>query len=535
MKAKESNDYLERKRKGEKLKFRRIEGNYSIYRVSNILSIKISDLKAYESGLKDIPKEVYEQLIKFYIKEYEEVYLLLSKTLSKKLKKSRIDARYTLIEAANHVGISPANLSSCEKFATKRIRKEVFSRLEELYDTALFDDDEEELSNFNSNINNEKKVELPKFNRNKICEIITKKDNETEDKKQITINHPTDSEIKEIKENEEKVKISHKKNKTYQIFDRAKEEVDEKEKDIMVITDENLSQMLRMIREKRRFTITRAANYIGVSCCTLGNYEKNKIKTISPSRLKKLADLYEDDELKKYLHKNNKFLKDKEICKIDEKIRNELISLRKNVGCSFKKIADMVQMTPSGILDYEIGKIKTISMGRLKKLRKAYEEIAKELKEKSKSKTAEQKLGVKLKVSRNKIGLTQAEVSEQLGISKSLLTNYERGIIKRVPIEILERLSEIYQDDTIKNFVLSGEYLKSGGKPNLAHSRKQGEELKEKRYRLGYTLKEIEKLVGTSAKTIAYYENGKSKKIPVELLEKLEKLYSESSKKIKFK
>ena len=488
MKEKESNDYLERKKIGERLKAKRKSGKYSIREVSSILLIKSSDLEEYESGFKKIPERILKSLFKFYEKIPDEMYILLNKELSKKLKDSRINARYTLGEAANYAGISDVNLSSYEKFTTKRIRKEVYKKLENFYNVVLSDEEKSEEKN----------------SPTKLIKI----------------------EDKESKNLKRKVKKTYKKNSDHQVFVHEREDFGEERENTMVITDDNLSQILRQIREKRRFTVTRAANHIGVSCCTLGNYEKNKIKTISPSRLKKLADLYEDDDLKKYLKKNNSSLKEQEICVINEKIKNELITLRKSIGCSLKKIADMVQMTPSGILDYEIGKIKTISIGKLKKLRKAYVKIENEIKEKSKSKTVEQKLGDKLRLSRKKIGLTQADASKQLGISKSILINYERGIIKSVPIKILEKLSEIYQDDTIKNFVLSSEYLKFGGKPYLSHDKKQGEELKAKRYRLGYTLKEVEKLLGTNAKTLAYYENGKSKKIPITLLEELEKLYN---------
>lgn len=516
MKEKEANDYLERKRIGERLRSKREKSKYSIYKVSNILSIKSSDLEDYESGSRDAPKRILERLFKFYGKESEEIYILLTKELSKKLKKSRVNARYTLVEAANYAGISPVNLSSCEKFTTKRIRKEVCKKLENLYDTVLID--EKKSSIIDDNLLNKKEQDLGKLFKGENIDQKSKKENNI-----------AKSSKTEVKKNQ-KVKSSHKKNSDHQVFLHEKEDFGEERENKIVITDDNLSQILRQIREKRRFTVTRAANHIGVSCCTLGNYEKNKIKTISPSRLKKLADLYEDDDLKKYLQKNKGLLKEQEICIIDEKIKNELITLRKNIGCSLKKIADMVHMTPSGILDYEIGKIKTISIGKLRKLRKAYEKIEKEINEKSKSKTVEQKLGDKLRLSRKKIGLTQAEVSEKLGIVKSILINYERGIIKSVPIKILEQLSEIYQDNTIKNFVLSNEYLKSGGKPHLDHDKKQGEDLKAKRYKLGYTLKEVEKLLGTNAKTLAYYENGKSKKIPITLFGELEKLYSEPKK-----
>lgn len=56
------------------------------------------------------------------------------------------------------------------------------------------------------------------------------------------------------------------------------------------------------------------------------------------------------------------------------------------------------------------------------------------------------KYGLKLKLYREKLGLTQEEVAAAIGVDRGTLSNYENSIT-RVPLTIFIRLAELYKCD----------------------------------------------------------------------------------------
>lgn len=57
--------------------------------------------------------------------------------------------------------------------------------------------------------------------------------------------------------------------------------------------------------------------------------------------------------------------------------------------------------------------------------------------------------GLKLKLNREKMGLTQEEVADKIGISRKSLSNYENEITP-IPLTVFIRLAELYQFDVFE-------------------------------------------------------------------------------------
>lgn len=58
--------------------------------------------------------------------------------------------------------------------------------------------------------------------------------------------------------------------------------------------------------------------------------------------------------------------------------------------------------------------------------------------------------GEKLKKLRKKLGMTQAELAEKTGMSKGNVSKYEKGLIKDIPISVLEKFSMALNVDPIE-------------------------------------------------------------------------------------
>ena len=135
-----SRDYLERKKIGDSLKAARKKRKYSIAKIEQLLGISSKDINAYEEGLIDIPENLLNKLYRLYGNHPDEVYIPLTKEFGRILKKARVAAKYTLVDAANYTGIQPMTLSSYEKNMTKKIPLEACRKLEILYAIKIIED-----------------------------------------------------------------------------------------------------------------------------------------------------------------------------------------------------------------------------------------------------------------------------------------------------------------------------------------------------------------------------------------------------------
>ena len=63
--------------------------------------------------------------------------------------------------------------------------------------------------------------------------------------------------------------------------------------------------------------------------------------------------------------------------------------------------------------------------------------------------------GERLRALREKVGLSQVEAAEKIGVSKQTLYKYEKNIITNIPSDVIEKIAFIY--DTSPAFILGWE------------------------------------------------------------------------------
>ena len=97
---------------------------------------------------------------------------------------------------------------------------------------------------------------------------------------------------------------------------------------------------------------------------------------------------------------------------------------------------------------------------------------------------------------RVKLGLTQKELAEQLGISRSMYINMETGAIDQYPLDVLDKLSKLY-NVPITDFL--DEY-------NLFLYCGQGAQLRAYRDELGMTQKDFAAHMGVYLSNITLWE-----------------------------
>ena len=93
-------------------------------------------------------------------------------------------------------------------------------------------------------------------------------------------------------------------------------------------------------------------------------------------------------------------------------------------------------------------------------------------------------------------GLTQQEAADLLGVGRSTYIDYEIGTIERFDLQVIRRMSLLYQvpiDDLLDKY---NTFLMNG----------QGEQMKQWRMNLGYSCKEMGKYLGVAASNIVAWE-----------------------------
>jgi len=119
--------------------------------------------------------------------------------------------------------------------------------------------------------------------------------------------------------------------------------------------------------------------------------------------------------------------------------------------------------------------------------------------------------GDKLRYYRHKKGLKQSEVADYIGISRSVYADYEEGKRNSYPVEVVQKLVELFG---VSVELLLDEY-------NAFLFKGQGEQIRELREKQGLTQSEFAKIYGASLYKVRNWENGKiimSKKTWEELL-----------------
>ena len=280
-----------------------------------------------------------------------------------------------------------------------------------------------------------------------------------------------------------------------------------------IILNETISNSLKKHREKIMFTVEEVSSKTNISKAIIHKSENLDIKSISKEHYENLLSFYTDAE-EKGLKSN--FL-DKRIYLTFE-LRDFLKKERAKTKYSYKEIAQLIDINPSSLSNYEIGTLHTIPKDIYQKLLSLYEDFSNG---KLESKSVEdriilsKKTALALKKERMKTKHSIMSIVRKTGVSKTIIFKVENLTAKSISRKNYDLLSNTYKE------ILSNKIEPKFPHGRISLTKEIALSLRKYRQKLNLSTQKVADLTGLKRTTIVNYELKKARTVKEEELNKL--------------